>query len=297
MSSKLTSKSHIVGPQRDMIIPGLPTLDQTAVSNVASTLNAATPPVDMEQSTGTSRSEGSKPFPPFSVTGSASLDRLNHEARCGPPSYPNLGDVSTSLFAKQHFLATPTYLRTEKGTSPPSPTSLGKEKVDKAGVVSRHGFRISPPAQGENSDADDEGADDELNTESDLETHADDEAYHYTANPEEDDEGHRVLRSQFKSVAIRKRAHAEVEVEESEEEKEGSESGGSANKEAGDDGGDGSQVQKTSVLPMTEQEKGNGRCGKKARTVSGRSLRDVLLPPFSSPAELADSTTGEENSA
>lgn len=62
------------------------------------------------------------------------------------------------------------------------------------------------PAQGDQGD----DSDDDLATESDLETHADDDDYHYAPHPGED-EGYDSLRSEFKRVKLGKRSRAEVE--------------------------------------------------------------------------------------
>lgn len=261
------------GPHRDVTIPGLPMLDQLAVSNVASTLIAAKSLVDLKQPTGTSQSESSKAVPTFFAVGSPSYHRPNHEAQRRLSSYPDAGDTSTPPSAGQLPWATPVSLTTQQDSIPPSLDNLTKENVAKLSVVSGRGLRLSIPAHAGNSDAD---ANDELKIESDLETHADDEAFDYSANLEEDDEDHHVLRSQFKSVALRKRTHAEFE--DAGEEKEGSEGKGIANMEAGDNGAS-SQVQGTSVLPRTEQDKVDGHNGKKARTTSSRALQDLLSQP------------------
>lgn len=286
VSSMLTTNIRTAGSQREVTIPGLPTLDQSTVSDVASTLIAAKTLVELKQPTSTPRGESSNAVPPFFAIGSPPYHRPDDEARRRLSSYLESTRPSTG----QLCLATPASLTTQQGSVPPSPNSLTKENVAKLSVVSGRGLRPLPPPHAGNNDADDEDADDELKTESDLETHADDEAFDYSANPEEDDEDHHILRTRLKSVALRKRTHAEVE--DAEEEKEGSEEHGIADKEAGDNGAS-SQVQKTSVLPMTEQKKVDGHNGKKARTVSSRGPRGLLSQPLSSPGGIADRKTGE----
>lgn len=52
---------------------------------------------------------------------------------------------------------------------------------------------------------------DELETESDLETHAGDDDFNHSTHLEEEDEGYGSLHSQFKNVRIRKRQRDDVE--------------------------------------------------------------------------------------
>lgn len=222
------------------------------MSAVASTLTAAISLVDLMQPTATFPSESGKAAPPSSVRESVLYDRHNHETRL------HLGDVSTP---QQLSSATPTPQTTPQDPIAPPLSSLTKENLANLNIVSGSGLRI----HGEISDADDEDTDDEPKTESDLETHADDEACDYLANPDEDSEGHLVLRSRLKSVAIRKRTYAEIEAE-------GSEREGIVDKEkeVGDDEA-GCRELDTAVLPMMELEQGERRNGKKARTVCWHS--------------------------
>lgn len=284
----LTSRLYTVGSHRDITLPGLYTLDQSAVSDVASTLTAAKTLIDLKQPTGTSRSKISIAVPPFSAIESPSYNRHNHEARLRLSPYPDIGDAAIRPSAGQLSLAKPTSLTTQQGSSTPSRNSLTKENVAKLSVVSGRGLPVSPSSHAENGDGEDEDTNDELQTESDLETHADDEAFHYSANSEENDEGHHVLRSHFKNFTLRKRTHAEVE--EAEEERQGNEIDRIADKEVGDDGA-GTRIQATPVVPMMEQEKAAGHNDKTARTVSSRISRDLLCQPLPSPGGIADSTT------
>jgi hypothetical protein len=224
------------------------------VSAVASTLTAAISLVDLKQPTVTSPSEGSKAVSPFSARESVLYDRHNHETRLYLSSQPDIGDMSTP---QQLPSATPTPHTTPQDPIPPPLSSLTKENLANLNIVSGCGLRI----HGETSDADDEDTDDEPKTESDLETHADDEACDYVASAEEDSEGHLVLRSRLKSVAIRKRTYAEIEAE-------GSERDGFVDqeKEAREHEACRQELE-TAVLPTMEWGKDEGRNGKKARTV------------------------------
>lgn len=142
------------------------------------------------------------------------------------------------------------------------------------GAGSRHGFRIAPAVHGETSDADDEDGDDDLNTESDLETHADDDAFEYSANPEEDEEGQHYLRSQLQGVAIKKRSHAQVE--DAEEEIEGTHGNDGAVNVEGKEDGSSSQVLEISIPLIQDLKNGNERCSKKARTASSAEAAEYL---------------------
>ena len=74
-------------------------------------------------------------------------------------------------------------------------------------ITDKDGYR--PTAPHSNPSDREEDSNDEYATESDLETHADDDDFNYTADPEED-EGSNSLQSQFRNVKIRKRQRDEV---------------------------------------------------------------------------------------
>lgn len=194
-----------------------------------------------------------------------------HEARRRPSIYPDLGDRSASPHAQRLSSTRPSSLEVQQRSSSASIASLTKENVAKLPVLSKHCSRTSPPIQIPNSDADDE--DDDINTESDLETHADEEAIEYSANPAEEDEGHHILRTQFNKVAIRKRAHAEVDDAEADDEESGR-SGGLAHTTSEDQGSD-RQNRGRPTSSSAEEEKDDGRFSKKARMQSWEGKWDT----------------------
>ena len=109
-----------------------------------------------------------------------------------------------------------------------------------------------------------EDADDEGGTESDLETHAGDDDLSYAANPEEDDEGYDSMRSRFKNVRIRKRQRDDTEdaVDDNIEGRQG----------AGPSHPNGDGQQKVLSLPLTEEER--ARRGKRSRRLPTISAAD-----------------------
>ena len=131
------------------------------------------------------------------------------------PSYskfdPRLRSINTSETSKSNPTEesrghTPNSVTAEP---PSSPASLSKENLAKIDAA-KEGFAPTARALRSHSESNDD-VDDELATESDLETHVDDEDFDYAANPEEEDEGYASLRSQFKKVAVGKRKRDEVE--------------------------------------------------------------------------------------
>lgn len=154
---------------------------------------------------------------------------------------------------------TPTYLGAEASSPPPSPTGFSKEQM--ANITKKDSYR---PNAGNSYPSDqEEVADDEHATESDLETHAGDDDFDYAANPEEEDEGYDSLQSQFKNVRIRKRQRDDVEV--AEDDNEAWQGADIAHLN-----GDG--MQKTPKLPLTGEERANR--GKKSRTGKKISAAD-----------------------
>lgn len=154
---------------------------------------------------------------------------------------------------------TTTSITTEPSSSPPSSTDF--TKVQTANITDKDGYR---PTAGDSYSSDqEENADDEHATESDLETHAGDDNFSYAANPEEEDEGYDSLQSRFKNVRIRKRQRDDVE--DAEDEHEAWQGADPAHFS-----GDGKQ--KTRKLPLTEEECAHR--GKKPRTAPTTSAAD-----------------------
>ena len=76
-------------------------------------------------------------------------------------------------------------------------------------ITDKDSYRATPADS--NASDQEENANGELATESDLETHAGDDDHNYSTNPEGEDEGYDSLQSQFKNVRIRKRQREDVE--------------------------------------------------------------------------------------
>ena len=92
----------------------------------------------------------------------------------------------------------------------PSPSlSANVTKEQRADITDKDGYRV--PAGESYPSGQEDNANDELETESDLETHAGDDDFNYSTHLEEDDEGYDSLHSQFKNVRIRKRQRDDAE--------------------------------------------------------------------------------------
>ena len=154
--------------------------------------------------------------------------------------------------------ATPASLIAKPSSSPLSSAGLSTEQM--TNIMKKDGYR---PTAGNSYPSDqEEDADDEHDTESDLETHAGDDDFNYAARPEEEDEGYDSLQSQFKKVSIRKRQRDDVEdAEDDNEAWQGADA-------AAHLGGDGKQ--KLPGLPLREEE----HRGKKSRTAETISAAD-----------------------
>lgn len=166
------------------------------------------------------------------------------------PGYPLDLDHQTrpSSFTSS---ATPASLTAEPSSSPLSSTGFSKEQM--ADMMKKDGYRQT--ARDSYPSDQEEDADDEHATESDLETHAGDDDFDYAVSPEEEDEGYDSLQSQFKNVRIRKRQRNDVDDAEDDNE---------AWKGADAAPLDGDGKQKTPGLPLMEEEPTHR--GKKSRT-------------------------------
>lgn len=163
-------------------------------------------------------------------------------------------------YAHQSFNTdTPTSITAEPSSSSASLTDHIKERIVK--IADKDTYR--PNAGDSNPSDQDEDADDEHATESDLETHAGDDDLNYATNPEEEDEGYDSLQSQFRNVTIRKRQR--YDVEDAEDDNEVWQGADAAQLE---DGGN----QKTRKVASTEEE--GAHRGKKSRTAGAASTAD-----------------------
>ena len=154
-------------------------------------------------------------------------------------------------------LDTPTFITAETSSSAPFLTRSTTEQVTNITDANRYrsiARDCYPSDQEENSD-------DEHTTESDLETHADDDELSYTVGPE--DEGYDSLQSPFRDVRIRKRQRDDAEDAEDDNR---------AWHEAHAAHSDGEREQKTLKLPLTEEERAHRR--KKSRTAKQSLVAD-----------------------
>ena len=154
-------------------------------------------------------------------------------------------------------LDTPTFITAETSSSAPSLTQSTTEQV--TNITDRN--RNRPIARDCYPSDREENTDDEHITESDLETHADDDALSYTVGP--DDEGYDSLQSQFRDMRIRKRQR---------EDAEDAEDDNMACQGAPTAHSDGGREQKTLKLLLTEKERAHR--GKKSRTAKQTLVAD-----------------------
>ena len=202
----LLSKAPRNGLQVGVTVPGLPNLDTKVVSAVASQAN-----LKQTQSIRFDDADRLLPLPPATRGTSYYLPHVDPRRQSTP--YPDLGEASTSPPSRNPPSSLkPASLITDSDRSAPDSKEANIVTLD---AFSNDDYRASVLAQKCDSDGDVEDADDELNTESDLETHAGDDVIGYTTDPdkeiEEADEAFEGLRSRFKKVGLKKRMHAEVE--------------------------------------------------------------------------------------
>lgn len=148
----------------------------------------------------------------------------------------------------------------EPSSSSPLSKSLTKQLMTK--IKDKDGYRATA-GEFHLSDQEEE-ADDECGTDSDLETHAGDDDLSYAADLEENDEGYDSMRSRFQNVRIRKRQRDDTEdaVDNNTEDRQG----------AGPSYSSGDGQQKVLSLPLTEEER--ARRGKKSRRAPTISAAD-----------------------
>lgn len=239
----LRPKAPRLGPQRDISIPGLVTLDHEGASAVVSKITAAlagpTIPDNVDSA--------DQPLIP-SVTTAFYIPKPDSHRR--PKPYPDLSEAPKE--------STPPNFTQEQG---PSPSTLSKENVAKFDTPFDNDYRLSSQAYVHNSDGDDEDEDNPPNTESDLETHDGDDDFEYAVNEEEEEEDAVGLRSRLQNVAIGKRSRATIE--DAKDKEEGHESRTGATCGAAD--GEHAQDVDANMLLMAG-EKEEVRHGKKART-------------------------------
>lgn len=109
------------------------------------------------------------------------------------------------------FLPTPKpqSLLSRRSSSPPQADTLTTSNIAKLNASTKDAYRQLLKPQ--TSDiGEEEDADDELNTESDLETHAGDDEFEYVADPKRD-EAYEDLRERLGKVDIRKRTRGQVD--------------------------------------------------------------------------------------
>ncbi len=258
----LIPKAPKVGPKREVNLPGLPPLDSKVVPTLASTSRATVTQLDIEKARKYVLKDTDILKSSFAATVNTSFYIASRDPRnrTTPRSGPSENTTSTSKGSI--FLATAMNSTAEQDSSP----ALSRQNVAKLNTPSMKEYRPSSLAQRQTNDGEDEDADDERNTESDLETHPDEDEIKYDANPEEEDERHESLKTQFKNVGIRKRTHEELEDGEIDDE-------GAATLDGGTNGGHDTE-NKTLVLPLTEEEKEQVRRGKKARTKGTTDVTD-----------------------
>lgn len=253
----LVPKAPRLGPQRNNSIPGLPALNPEAVSAVASRVTAAAIMVDLKLSKHTISDGVVSSANSVPATPSTAFYDPDRDPRRQPRPYSDLGEAFTSSRPEESSPCT-----AEQISFLPQ---FSKENIAKLSNISEKDYRPSPSAPVQDSDGDGEAADDELNTESDLESQADDDDFEYSGNPEDKEKGnvdigYESLGSRFKKIEIRKRTFSETEdVKDGDDE---------VRKEIGVSMTNGKQRQEnsTSVTPLTEEEKEHMRHGKKAKT-------------------------------
>ena len=170
-------------------------------------------------------------------------------------------DTPASVTAKPSSSppSSPASVTAKPSSSPPSSTDFTKEQVAHVTDKDEDGYR---PTAGDSYPSDQEqDADDELVTESDLETHAGDDDFPYAAHPEEEDNDYDDLQSQFQNVRIRKRQRDDVDDPEDDD-------GAGQVGDAARPDGDGKREDLT--LPLAEEERPHR--GKKSRTAKADSV-------------------------
>ena len=95
--------------------------------------------------------------------------------------------------------------------SPSVPSSTKSAKEQAASVIHKDGCRPTAREPHPSDQDEEEDTDYDCATESDLESHPDDDDFNYAANPAVKDDRIDTLRSQFKDVRIRKRGRADDE--------------------------------------------------------------------------------------
>ena len=202
-----------LGPRKSVRVPGLSTLNPKNVSAVPTQVN-----LEQDQSTLLKNADGPVRSLPAPASTSYYLPHLDPRRPQIP--YPNLGESSTTPPSNDPPSTTPTSKSPIANRGPSSP-DVKKYNVVTLSAFSNHAYRPFSSAQKYYSDGDDEDADDELNTESDLETQAgdhDDDKIEDAVDPDtrkkeanDDEEDHEDLRARFQKVGIKKRTHSEVE--------------------------------------------------------------------------------------
>ena len=250
----LVPKAPRLAPQRSDSIPGLPSLDSElgsmVASAIASEVTAATALAELKQKKGRMSNAPNSPTRSVPQIASTTSYNPNRDPRRRPKLYPDLSEASTSFASRE-----PSPVRTKNSPSLPSVTA---ENIAQLNRISQDAYRPSPPAR------DDEDADDELNTESDLETHADDDDFEYGAilegNEGKDDEEYESLRVRLNDLHVRKRTFTEFEAAQPGDEE--------AKKAIGDTTPDGRDKEEDIEANMQAQkgEEEHSRREKKART-------------------------------
>ena len=161
-------------------------------------------------------------------------------------------------------LDTSTSITTGPSSSALTSARLPKEQM--ANIADKDGYR--PTARHSHPSDQEEDSNDDHATESDLESHADDDDFNYAADPEED-EGYDSLQSPFRNVKIRK--HQRDEVVDAENDDEARRSAGTAHSNHG-------SKLKTSRQPLMERERIHR--GKKSRTAEKLSVADGRLDAY-----------------
>ncbi|KAL6718866.1 hypothetical protein ACLMJK_003100 [Lecanora helva] len=256
----LVPKAPRLSPRRDTSMPALLALDseEAPVAVASKIVSGATSGGEKLGKARGVANPGNSAYPtpaPVSTT-SYSLDL---DPRLSSASLNSIETMSTIPMGE-------TFASVTKKASPIH--FLKKEEINKLNDFSEDNPRFSSSLPTRDGFEEETDADDELNTESDLETYADDDDFEYVANPEKENEDeHKVesVRAQLKEVRIKKRAFTNVEGQKADTDKDGKRS-----IRTQVDGGD-LDEKNDSKKPATELEEGLERPDKKKKKKKART--------------------------
>ena len=255
----LASKAPKVVPYTTKASTDLPPLGFEVESAVHSSIEAAATLLDIAQTANASPTFTKTPAESPAIIASTSFYNSSLDPRHQPTLHLSYKPRSISPSSNKASSNTSRISPGPTAEQNLSPFEVSKANIAKLNAEAAKNAELPPSALVHKSDVDEESIDD-INTESDLETHAGDEDDDYVANPEEEEEEHVAMRTRMKEVGLKKRTHADVEEAEDGEIVGGSTNGSGGNGNVADDEGE----RRSASGDLTD--KGNiGPRGKKVR--------------------------------